>query len=289
MDPAGEAEGFLDRVTVFICAYREQDNIAPCIQAVRANGCQRIVVIDASPDEITARLARRAGAEVVKAPKGLASQRQVAVEHCRSDFLLFVDADDRLAPGCVAALVHDLESRGYAAVQARLGVWQPRTYWQRATDALWRRCLFLPGPTNMVGRPALYQHRILAAAGLDRAFDGVGNEDAALSIRLERLGCRQGIGTGVCLRRQPASFRDNLAAWRKYGRGDALLFKRYPAKRPAVLAHLLWTYPLRRSWCLARRGAGRYAGYCLAVGLFRFIFMAAALMPKFPGKGKVTP
>ena len=277
---------FLERLSVYICTFNEHDNIGPCVAAVRANGCRRVVVVDASPDERTAQAARAAGAEVLRAARGLASQRQRAVDHCQSEFLLFVDADDRLAADCAATLWEDMRANGYAAVQARLGVWRPQSYWQKAADALWRLCLFTPGPTNMVGRPALYRREALARAGLDVSFDGVGNEDAALSIRLERLGYGQGVGRGLSLRRQPASFAENLAAWRKYGRGDAQLIRRYPAKRAAVLSHLLVNYPLRRSWRLARRGAGRYAGYCLAMGLFRFFFMAVALTPGLSAKAK---
>ena len=148
---------FLQHLTTYICTFKEEDNIGPCIDTVRSNGCHNIVVIDSSPDDITAKKARLAGADVIKAAKGLASQRQRAVEHCRSDYLFFVDADDRLDSGCLAALWRDMELGGFAAVQASLGVWHPQTYWEKAADALWRRCLFLPGPTKMVGRPALYR------------------------------------------------------------------------------------------------------------------------------------
>ena len=260
-------------LTVYICTYHEEGNIEDCIKHVRANGCNNIVVVDASDNDLTLEKTIKAGAEVVKATKGLALQRQVAIDHCKTDYLMFVDADDRLDECCINELFDDIKKCRYAAVQACLRVFCPKTYCQKGIDAVWQHCTSVPGPTNMVGRPALYKTMVLKKVGMDTVFGDNANEDATLSIRLEQIGARLGVGKGSCFRLHPPTFRENLIAWKKYGQGDARLIRGYPGKLKNVIKHLIYILPVQRSFTLIKKGKAIYAGYPVAMGLFRFAYM----------------
>lgn len=272
----------LDDILACVCTYNEAANIRDCLAAIREAGVRHVLVVDGGSSDETATLARQAGAEVLASPKGLSSQRQAAIQACAKPYLMFVDADDRLDRDCPATLLTQVRDEGYDALQACLRVLEPRTYCQRGMDALLRFCICRPGPSRMVGRPALYRLAALRAAGMDIRFDGVGNEDAALSIRMERAGFRQGVGRGLSFRRHPATFAENRAAWRKYGAGDARLVRLYPHKAFSVLAHLLFNYPVRRSLTLALHGAVLLAGYPVCVGLVRFAAMCRHLFAPAP-------
>ncbi len=268
----------LDDVEACICTFNEECNIDACIAAIARGGVRSITVVDGGSDDRTVRLAEQAGARVLVSPKGLASQRQLAVDNCAAGYILFVDADDRLDEGCVATLLQEMERDGYDALQARTRVLEPGTYWQKGMDALLRYCLCVPGPGNMVGRPALYRTSALREVGMDTSFDGKGNEDAALAIRMEQAGYVQGVGSGINYRKHPATFAENHAAWKKYGAGDAQLLRRFPEKRWNVLAHLLFRYPVRRSLVLVFRGKPHLIGYTICSGLFRFFALCRSLV-----------
>ena len=272
-----------------ICTVNEAANIRDCLEALRQAGIADVRVVDGGSTDDTAALARQAGAAVLATGQGLASQRQAGIDACEKPFLLFVDADDRLDPQCPAVLLRQMLEDGYDALQARLRVLEPRSYWQRGMDALSVHCICRPGPSTMVGRPALYRIEALRAVGMDTDFDGVGNEDAALSIRMERAGRRQGVGLGISRRRHPETLAQNMAAWRKYGRGDARLLRRYPEKWRNVLGHLLYTYPVRRALELLRRGQGVHAFYPVCVGLARFAAMVQALLRSEAATPRRTP
>lgn len=274
----------LDDILACVCTHNEEANISACLEALRAAGLAHVLVVDGGSSDRTATLAEQAGSRVLASAKGLAGQRQAAIRACDRPYLLFVDADDRLDPDCPAALLAELRAGGFDALQARLRIFEPRTYCQRGMDALLRHCICRPGPSRMVGRPALYRAEALRVAGMDTRFDGVGNEDVALSIRMERAGFRQGVGSGLSRRRHPASFAENRAAWRKYGAGDARLLRLYPGRAPAVLAHLLFNYPVRRSLALVRHGAWLLAGYPVCVGLFRFLSLCRHLFAPVPDR-----
>lgn len=270
----------LDNVSVYICTYNEEDNIKACIESIQKNLVNDIYVVDSSENNETAIIAQESGAVVIKSPKGLAGQRQVAIEHCTTPYLMFVDADDRLDSVCITTLLKDMKADNFDAVQALLRVKNPETYWQHGMDCNLRYCISRPGKTNMVGRPAIYKSSVIKKAGADVDFNNIGNEDAAMSIRMEMMGAKQGIGNGISNRYHPATFVENRRAWQKYGYGDAMLLNKYPEKRLNVTKHLLFTYPMKRSMSLIINGKGKYIGYTIGSGVFRFLYMVKRLIVK---------
>ena len=265
-------------ITIYICTYHEEENIQACIESVADNGYKSMVVVDASSDDLTRQEAVKAGARVISAHKGLAGQRQAAIDDCESEYLMFVDADDRLEKNCIKTLLDEMNENGYDAIQASLRVSNPESYWEKGMDANLRYCINSLGKTNMIGRPALYKTDVLKRVGMDTSFNGVGNEDAALSIKMEKFGAIQGKGSGISYRHHPESFSENFEAWKKYGLGDAQLIRQYPRKLFNVLKHLLYVYPLKRSVSYLVNGEGKYIGYPILIGLVRFGYMMKGLV-----------
>jgi hypothetical protein len=116
-------------------------------------------------------------------------------------------------------------------------------------------------------------HLFLKQVGMDVSFNGVGNEDAALSIKMESFGALQGKGSGISYRHHPASFKENFNAWKKYGLGDAQLIKQYPNKLFNILKHLLYVYPIKRSFYYIRNNEMIYIGFPIMTGIVRFGYM----------------
>ncbi len=65
----------------------------------QAGGVGEIVVADGGSRDDTVRLARDAGARVVAAPRGRGPQLAAGADVARGDWLLFLHADCRPAPG----------------------------------------------------------------------------------------------------------------------------------------------------------------------------------------------
>ncbi len=259
----------LEDVTVCVCTYNEENNIKRCIQNIKKNGVSNILVIDASTDRTKA-IAANEGAVVLSCEKGLARQRQAAIDRCTTKYLAFVDADDRIKKDCIKSLLDEMKREQYDAIQASVRVYQPKTYWQKAIDATWKYCIYKAGTTNMIGRPAVYKAEALKAVGADINFVNIGDEDTAISIRMEKAGYRQGIGHGICYRKCHRTFAENKKEWVKYGKGDAMVIKQYPEKKKEIYKHLLVNYPVKRSWDLIKNGKGMYCLYPILIGWVRF-------------------
>ena len=91
-------------VSVLLLARDESAALAELLPSL-AGFAEVIVVVDAASRDDTALVASRAGARVLtRALDGFGAQRQFALEQCREDWVLWIDADERLDAAGVAAV-----------------------------------------------------------------------------------------------------------------------------------------------------------------------------------------
>ena len=78
-----------------IIAFNEADRIADCIASLAF--CDEIVVVDSHSTDATAQIAADLGARVIQRPfDGFRSQKQFAIEQARHEWVLCLDADERV-------------------------------------------------------------------------------------------------------------------------------------------------------------------------------------------------
>ena len=96
-----------------IITRNEADRIGPCIEALRF--CDEIVVIDAHSTDATRAIAQGLGARVIERDwPGYRSQKQFATDAASHDWVLCVDADERVTPP-LRAEIESLRAGGFAA------------------------------------------------------------------------------------------------------------------------------------------------------------------------------
>lgn len=267
-------------ISVNICTYNEENDLGDCLEKVISNHPAEIIIIDGGSTDRTIEIAKVYGAKVIKArKKGLSSQRQEGLDNSTCPYIAIVDGDDHLQENCLATLLKEMNRYGYDALLAREHAYQPKTYWEKAMGSTNFGISYTEKPvdTNMVGRPSLYKAYALKHCGFDSFFDGVGDEDTDLSIRMEMAGFRQGKGTGVTYRKQTTSFFGIIKKFIKYGRGDARIIYKYPHKAMKILFHLAIRYPFIRGFKAVRRGEGIYLPFYFLYGWVRLI----SLIPEY--------
>jgi glycosyltransferase involved in cell wall biosynthesis len=121
-------------ISAVVITYNEQDRIGDALRSV--DFCDEIVVVDAGSTDATRRLAEEAGARVlVNAPwPGFVAQRRLATAAARHDWVLALDADERVSAP-LRAEIEALRQRGLEGA----GFVMPRVAWYldrwiRATD-----------------------------------------------------------------------------------------------------------------------------------------------------------
>jgi glycosyltransferase involved in cell wall biosynthesis len=80
-----------------VIARDEAECIAECLASVAF--CDEIVLVDSGSTDATIEIARAAGARVIEQTwLGFAAQRNIALDHARGDWVIEVDADERVSP-----------------------------------------------------------------------------------------------------------------------------------------------------------------------------------------------
>lgn len=103
------------QLAAVILTYNEERHIVECVQSVAF--CDAVVVVDTDSTDRTVELAEANGAQVIEAAfENFAQIRNVALERVEAEWVLFVDADERIPPalaGEIRAALRDPQADGY--------------------------------------------------------------------------------------------------------------------------------------------------------------------------------
>ncbi|MCE1180693.1 MAG: glycosyltransferase family 2 protein [Rhodocyclales bacterium] len=101
-------------LSIAIITLNAASQLADCLESVRF--AEEIVVVDSGSSDGTRALAERYGARVIdQAWLGFGPQKQFAVDACTHDWVLCLDADERVSPALRASLENALKSPSTAS------------------------------------------------------------------------------------------------------------------------------------------------------------------------------
>jgi len=92
-----------ETVSACVIARDEEERLPECLASL--GFCDQVVVVDSGSRDRTRELATAAGAVVVENPwPGFSAQRNVALDHASGDWVLEIDADERVSPELAAEI-----------------------------------------------------------------------------------------------------------------------------------------------------------------------------------------
>ncbi|HEY3435716.1 MAG TPA: glycosyltransferase family 2 protein [Solirubrobacterales bacterium] len=92
-----------ETISACVIAQDEEERLPDCLAGL--GFCDQVVVVDSGSRDRTRELAAAAGALVVENPwPGFAAQRNVALDHATGDWVLEIDADERVSPELAAEI-----------------------------------------------------------------------------------------------------------------------------------------------------------------------------------------
>ena len=124
------------RVSAIVTTFNEADSIAGCLESL--TWCDEILVVDSHSTDATREIADRFDGVRIhrRTYYGAASQKNWAIDRCRNDWILILDADERVTPQLrseienilaapVAAKTYSIRRRTYAmGGEIRFSGWQ---------------------------------------------------------------------------------------------------------------------------------------------------------------------
>jgi glycosyltransferase involved in cell wall biosynthesis len=103
----------MPRLSVAIIAFNEETNLAACLRSVA--WADEIVLVDGGSGDRTCAIAQEHGARVLQAPdwQGFGAQKNRAVDACTGDWILALDADERVEEPLRAEIQQVLAQPGF--------------------------------------------------------------------------------------------------------------------------------------------------------------------------------
>ncbi|MGK0290152.1 MAG: glycosyltransferase involved in cell wall biosynthesis [bacterium] len=84
------------KISAAVITYNEEKNLADCLQSLR--WCDEIVVVDSLSEDRTCEIAREFGAKIIDQKfLGHVKQKQLALEACENNWVISLDADERVS------------------------------------------------------------------------------------------------------------------------------------------------------------------------------------------------
>jgi glycosyltransferase involved in cell wall biosynthesis len=177
----------MNKVSLLIITLDEQDNIAECIQS--AKGVAEVVIVDSFSSDNTVKIAREMGAVVHQREfVSHASQKNWGISKCREEWILILDADERLSQKLRVEIAQVCEKEEHTG------------YWlKRSNEYLGKRIRFCGWHRDRVLRffkkgrghyPEKSVHERLSLDGVAGSFRGplFHNPYRDLSDHIERIG-----------------------------------------------------------------------------------------------------
>ncbi len=92
------------KISAVIISFNEEKNIRDAVASV--SWADEVLVVDSQSTDTTPQIATGIGARVVTRPwEGFASQKQFAIDQARNDWVLSLDADERVSPELKAEIL----------------------------------------------------------------------------------------------------------------------------------------------------------------------------------------
>ncbi|MGB8644301.1 MAG: glycosyltransferase [Anaerolineae bacterium] len=276
-------------ISVIIPARNEEDNLKHLLPTLQTQTCMpaEIIVVDDDSSDATADLAAAMGARVLSLlnlPSGWAGKAHachIGAQSARGEWLLFVDADVRLAPDAVASALAAAERQGTPVLSALLNqecdsplqrLMIPFAYAQYWIGAPARRHFDAAHAESILnGQFILFKRSLYMETGGFALVRGAVMEDLALGRALKQKGYRVGLVHGeawgrVRMYRSPGDF------WRGFSK-TALTALSYNPRGG------LWTVTTQMLTCLLPPllAACILSANLLALTLALIAFLAGAL------------
>jgi rSAM/selenodomain-associated transferase 2 len=128
--------------SVIIPARNEERSVGLAIDRAWEAGADEVIVVDGRSADATVEVATRCGAQVVHSAKGRALQLNAGALHARGDVLVFLHADNWLAPSVGGQIRHSLRDPGVLGGAMRQSIEAPGLFyrlleWGNAARARW--------------------------------------------------------------------------------------------------------------------------------------------------------
>lgn len=264
-----------EKISVVVCVKNEQARLAECLEKIKLNEPDELIVVDGNSTDKTVEIARRYTDNVIISKNSnLTRDRQIGLNAARNEYIAMIDGDHRLEKGDLDSLLKDLLNNQFSVVQSQLKSYYNRGWWNKGEEQMWDLNDNIPGPSKMVGAaPTMYRKSLFEKIQFDDTITKT-IDDTDFAYRLSLLpDVKYGIGQTKIAQFHVADKKDYLRKFKWYGIGDGEFCIKHRNRALSMWFHLLIEYPI--IYPIRAILTKRYyaAGYCFIQGVIRAKWM----------------
>lgn len=214
------------RVTAVVCTLNSAKYIKDSLESLKANGIEKIILVDADSDDNTRAIASPFVSMTLTDPRqGLAVARNAGLSQVDTEFILNWGADNVLSPGTIEGMLAVLEQGEFAGVTCRTRVEVARCSYLSWAMNEYKRARFRAGLKVTIGTPSLFKTSVLRKYKFDPSMSW--SDDSELCTRMGDDGHRFYCSEGFVIEVGMDNFHSVRGRWFAYGKSDDEVYTRY--------------------------------------------------------------
>jgi glycosyltransferase involved in cell wall biosynthesis len=201
--------------------------------------------------------------------RGLTADRQLGISEADSEFICFVDADQRLGEEQISRMLEEMIELKFDAINAGLSI-QGLGWFCRAENEFFRLTHNVAGPKRMIGvAPTIFRSDVFRLVAFDSRITST-IDDTDFFYRLtSTTEFRLGRSREVVAQAHRSGTRAYLRKFWWYGKGDGEFCMKHPRRAWSMWFHLLARYPIVYPVRAIFAGYFRAAPYAIIQGVVR--------------------
>lgn len=128
----------MEKISVVVCVKNEETRLKECLETIRNNNPDEIIVVDGSSTDKTVEVARRYTDHIIITQNSnLTRDRQIGLNSATNEYIAMIDGDHRLKCGDLQSLLHDLIDNNFAVVQSQLKSYKNNNWLNKGEEQMW--------------------------------------------------------------------------------------------------------------------------------------------------------
>ena len=232
----------------FILTLNEEKNIKDCIKSIQEIGGKNITVLDGGSSDKTEKISSDLKVNFLTFPgSSLSFRRGYAVENTEAEYLVFVDADQRLIKYdydlenvIEEKFIDDNKLSGLVFQKIQHGI---LNYWERGFALRHKMCNGTGALKKVIGTPTVFRAKYGKEVGFNRNLERT-CDDTVFCNRLVDAGYKLKAMPQNAIELSRSSLKDTIKKAFWYGCGDSEYIWLYKDKRLNHLFHIIVRVPI---------------------------------------------
>ena len=206
-------------ITIAICTLNAEKTIENVLKSCISN-CEtkNLIVVDGNSKDNTIEIARKYTSEIYKDPgKGLAAARNIALDNCKTQYILYVGPDNLIPEDHTIKLVNELKGNNWVGISSTSYYSNPKNYYERCFN-LYKKTKYFPGEKKIIGTPWMYDSSLLRRYRWNEINSY--SDDTELCDRLLKENQKIGISQFNTFEVGTLKKKELRDRWKMYGKSD---------------------------------------------------------------------